>query len=94
VQKDGTTMKKRYLLLLAAIAIISVSVFILAVVLPTWPAVTKANFDRIKTGMTYAEVVEILGEKPPSGHGWDVWQAADGSAAYVSFNDGRVLNSL
>jgi hypothetical protein len=57
-------MKKKYLLLLAAIAVISVSVFVVAVVLPTRPGITKANFDRVQIGMTQAEVVEIFGERP------------------------------
>jgi hypothetical protein len=62
VQRDGTTMKKKYLLLLAAIGVISVSVFVWFAVLSTQSRVTKANLGRVRVGMSYGEVVDILGE--------------------------------
>jgi hypothetical protein len=64
VQQDGTMMKKKYLLLLAAIVVVAAYMVVAVVVLPTGPGVTKANFDRIKIGMTRAEVMKILGEEP------------------------------
>jgi hypothetical protein len=117
VQQDGTTMKKKYPLLLTAIGVIAAYMVVAVVVLPTMSGVTKANFDRIKVGMTHAEVVEILGEEPVSagpmaaldfgrtgtGPGithtsskdvYEVWQAADGSIAWVSFRYDCVRSSL
>jgi hypothetical protein len=96
VQQDGTTMKKKYLLLLVAIAVIGV--LALVVVLPG-PGVTKANFGRIKVGMTFAEVVKIFGERPTwAFHDNELdpsevregWVADDWSIAWVGFAQGRV----
>lgn len=44
-------MKKRYLLITALVLLLS-----------GCSNVTKANYDKIKSGMTYDEVVEILGK--------------------------------
>jgi hypothetical protein len=92
-------MKKKGLLLFAAIAVIAACVFVWFVVLPNRPGVTKANFDRVKVGMNLTEVVEIFGEEPTyrqfNNRGIkvrvDIWQAADGSCAYVDSNHGRVV---
>jgi hypothetical protein len=100
VRQGGTTMKKKYLLLVAAIAIIAVSAFVLAVVLATEPGVTKANYDLVKRGMSYAEVVELFGSKPTVAYlnrrvdatGLVYWRDADGSIALVTFSDGRVVD--
>jgi hypothetical protein len=53
---------KKHLLLIAAllIAVITLALGLLAM-MPPGPGVTKANFDRIKEGMTRAEVEEIFG---------------------------------
>jgi len=40
------------------------AVLIVLALLPARPGVTKANFDRIKVGMTQAEVEAIFGAKP------------------------------
>jgi hypothetical protein len=66
-------MKKKYLLLLAAIAVIAACVFVfVVVVLPTRSGVTKANFDQIEKGMSRADIVEIFGEHQPSTGGTEL----------------------
>jgi hypothetical protein len=52
--------KKRLLLIASFPFTIALTLGVLAM-LPPSPGVTKANFDRIKEGMTKAEVEEILG---------------------------------
>jgi hypothetical protein len=57
--------KKRLLLIAGAIAaVVGLTLGVLAL-LPPKPGITKENFDRIEIGMTYDEVVAILG--PPTG---------------------------
>ena len=65
--------------------------------MPPSPGVTKANFDRIKGGMTKPEVLAILGESSFEGRGYydrdgfsiaASWIADDGSIARMQF-DGR-----
>jgi hypothetical protein len=58
----GLLMRKRLLLSIAAmIAIVCVVLLILAMLPPSGPGTIKANFDRIKKGMTGAQVKSILG---------------------------------
>lgn len=66
--------------------------------------VTLANFDRIKTGMTYAEVCDIFGcegtpkkiEKSSSGRPETrhyEWYDREGGSAYLRFQEGRVISA-
>jgi hypothetical protein len=58
------TKKRRYLLtaaILGALIAIALCVFAMLPAQPAQPGVTKANFDRIKVGMTRTEVEAILG---------------------------------
>jgi hypothetical protein len=94
-------MKKKYLHLLAVIAVIAAYMVVVVVVLPTRSGVTKANFNRIKMGMTYAEVVEIIGERPrfdpfasnlASDFEPRLWWASNGSYARFRFTNDRVAH--
>jgi hypothetical protein len=90
--------KKHFLLIVALPLSIAVTLCVLAMI-PPRPGVTKANYDRIETGMTKAEVEEIFGGKeidllaaPMKNRSWDVfgrsvWTADDGSEAWISFGD-------
>jgi hypothetical protein len=90
-------MTKKRLLLIASLPLtIAVTLCVLAMP-PPRPGVTKANFDRIKKGMTKAEVEAIFGEKgdwPDStaqvGQAM-CWRAKDGSGAVVEFVDECVV---
>ena len=86
------TMTKKRLVLIAAVPLtIAVALGVLAM-LPPSPGVTKANFDRIETGMTLAEVEAIFERKGVlgwSGEGVSIysWEAYDGSSASVEFSN-------
>jgi hypothetical protein len=88
-------MKKKYLLLLATIAVIAACVFVVVVVLPTRSGVTQANFDRIKRGMSPAQVAEIFGQPPSERNDLgdpffiNIYRHADGSFAWVLFKKAR-----
>jgi hypothetical protein len=69
--------EKRLLLIASAIAaVVGVTLGVLAL-LPPRPGVTKENFDRIKEGMTRAEVEAIFGE-PPNSRIWNIFEKGDG----------------
>ena len=56
-------MRKRLLLSTAALAVLACVVLLVLAMLPPRPGVTKANFDRIKVGMTEDDVARILGRR-------------------------------
>ncbi len=92
--------KKRFLLIAAVPLAIAVTLGVLAL-LPARPTVTKANFDRIDTGMTLAEVEQILGKKgelalneTQNQDRLTVWAADDGSKAYICSSDDCVTIAL
>ena len=85
-------MRKRLLLAGGTMmGLVGVVLTVLAM-LPPGPGVTKANFDRIEKDMTRVEVDELFGGKKPLeriDQGW-VWDADDGSEAYIAFAGGGV----
>ena len=89
-------MKKRLLLIAALPLAVAVALGVLSI-LPSRHGVTRANFDRIETGMPKAEVVAIFGEKGQPWHGAPevgkamFWIASDGSFALVMFVDECVV---
>jgi hypothetical protein len=88
-------MTRRRLLLIASLPLaIAVIIGVLAM-LPARPGVTKANFDRIEKGMTFAEVEKIFGQ-PPAEEQWGnifIWRIAErkGEAIVIFDNDGMVI---
>jgi hypothetical protein len=95
----GTTMiNKRLIVMGGAIAMAACAVLFVIAMLPPRVGVAKANFDRIKVGMTRADVATILG---PPVYGYqecdlapwvDFWNHDDGKDACVVeyFEDGVV----
>jgi hypothetical protein len=90
-------MTKKRLLLLASLPLTVLVIFGVLAMLPPRPGVTKANFDRVKEGMTLAEVEEIFGRvrdlqgaSPVEGTVLMFWQETDGSWARIEFLDDRV----
>jgi len=89
--------RRRRILLSAAVfaACVAVLLGVLAM-LPPRPGVTNANFDRIEKGMTFAEVMTILG-RPGLEASMDpfdnnvslFWFHADGSRTHVLFAAGK-----
>src|SRR4051794_34632049 len=71
---------------------IAVTLGVVAILLPS-SGVTKANFDRIKEGMTRKEAEEVFGKEGTTvfdtGQVQLVrWEASDGSRAEIDFVDG------
>jgi len=89
------TRKRRYLISAAVLAAcVCIAIGVLAM-LPPQPGVTKANFDRVKPGMTLAEVEQILGptvtNDPESANNpICVWQEANGAGAVIFFSKERL----
>nr|WP_275941792.1 DUF3862 domain-containing protein [Nostoc sp. UIC 10630] len=63
--------------------------------------VTKEEFDKIKQGMSYQEVIDVVGEKPTddNSESWGayvptvwIWKNANGSRVDVSFDRGQVFS--
>jgi len=54
--------RKLYIVLCGILASIACTLLVAFVFIPARPGVTKGNFDRIKLGMTKAEVAAILGK--------------------------------
>jgi hypothetical protein len=89
--------KKRYIASTAVIAACACFVLGALTMLPPRPGVTKGNFDRIKHGMTKAEVESLFGPPPMApivsstkpGKGliehW-LWRGRDGEAEIVFVN--------
>jgi hypothetical protein len=50
------------------------------------PGVTRANFDRIKEGMTLQEVEQIFGGPGTYTWGGYWWQSDDGARVFVEIN--------
>lgn len=85
-------MKRRHWMLAGFLATgICLTLFTLAM-LPPRAGVTKANFERIKIGMSEGEVWEIFGKKEPAGAyprangSGVVWDNDDGSSATIEFD--------
>ena len=83
------TMTKNRLILLASVPLtFAVTLGVLAM-LPPGPGVTKANFDRIREGMTYDEVEHILGQEGIHRERREAvlyyWEADNGSQAWIQF---------
>lgn len=88
-------MTKRRLLLIASLPLTVVVTLGVLAMLPSddRPGVTKANYDRIKRGMTKAEVEEVFGETSDLGMRLNSaityeWRHTDGSCAEVTFSLG------
>lgn len=93
-------MIKKFLILIVGASAACVTALVLLVVPSAGPGVTKANFDRIRIGMTKPQVDEILGPQDEysantihatfsvsSGYNRRYhWQAAEGSRVEVSFH--------
>jgi hypothetical protein len=56
------TRKRRYVISAAILAACLGIILGVLAMLPPQPGVTKANFDRVKIGMAWAEVDEIFGQ--------------------------------
>jgi hypothetical protein len=94
------TMTKKRLLLIATMPLAVAVTLAVLLMLPPSPGVTKANFDRIRTGMTVAEVEEAFGgqsiDDAPKRGGWFElrWLADDGSRVFIVFLDDCVASKL
>lgn len=98
-------MRRRLLLASAVLAPLLLGGALLAWLLtPEGPGLTRGNFCRVRPGMTYPEVVAILGEpdQPPSSPAWmsdGVWRG-EGCLATVEFGgvltpgDGLVMDAF
>jgi hypothetical protein len=88
-------MTKKRLLLIASLPLAVALVIGVLAMLPPRPGVTKANFDRIETGMTESEVEQILGGKAKCRVGGEtveaIWEADDASSTLVEFEADRVF---
>jgi hypothetical protein len=91
------TKKHRYLVC-AAILAACVCIALGVLALPPQPGVTKANFERIKEGMSLREVKGILGESFIDASPWRIhgnialsWSHTDGSLIIIHFNEERVF---
>ena len=90
-------MRKHYLISAGSFAACFFFIFAVVAMIPSRLGVTKANFDRIQKGMTFADVSSLLGELPGidnipavAKHSFVVWVAGDGATAEISFNNGLV----
>lgn len=81
-------MRKRLLLSAATMAgLVGVGLVVLAM-LPPRPGVTKVNFDRVKKGMTLAEVQAILGDEGEvPGPGRRIWRHTDKTVIIVDSDE-------
>jgi hypothetical protein len=87
-------MKKKWLLIgIATLAITSGLAVAIPALQPPRPGVTKANFDRIETGMTMSEVEAVFGQGPNivsvEGAVYNPvrdWIGADWAIASIHFN--------
>ena len=86
-------MRKRLLLAAGTMAGLVGVVLVVLTMLPPNTGVTKANFDRIKDGMTMNEVELIFGEESKWSTGRiggsiiEIWESADGASACVRFRE-------
>jgi hypothetical protein len=86
-------MTTKRLALLAVLPLIIAVILGVLAMLPSGPGVTPADYNRIKAGMTLAEVEEIFGRKGIDRGEWGMmWRANDGSAAMVRFSDDCVMS--
>jgi hypothetical protein len=89
-------MKKRLIVSAGMLTLSAGAAFLVLWLHPARPAVTKANFDRVETGMTLGEVEAILGAdkgslididiKLPVGHELETWGGEDG-VAWIIFDE-------
>jgi hypothetical protein len=94
----GRMTKKRLGLIAVLPLTIAVTLGVLAM-LPPGPGVTKANYDRIQTGMSVQDVELLLGGTALPFHGFPhrgseifVWQGDDGALAFVEIADSSVIS--
>jgi hypothetical protein len=99
---QGAVMKKRYLAVAGLPAVCTCLILVVLAVLPHSAAITKSNFDRIKEGMTLAEVEAILGtdrgfggipagiKLPTRGHKNEVWGGEEGYAI-ITLNERKCV---
>ena len=93
-------MRKRWLLAAGTMAGLVGVVLVVLAMLPPGPGVTKANFDRIKIGMTKIEVEEIFGEKGifvkvEKGEAPCLfWNAGDRAEVWIRFSDDCVNGDM
>jgi hypothetical protein len=85
-------MRKRLILATVAVAVIACIVLAALATLPPRSGVTKANFDRIKAGMSRAEVEELFGRPADTSylhgglkirHTVEVWHGVEGEATII-----------
>jgi hypothetical protein len=93
-------MTKKRLLLLASLPLTIALTLGVLVMLPPRPGVTKANFERIRKGMTVEEVKEVFGETHfRIGPAWgkntwvSFWSDSKRSAAVCFDDDGCVIET-
>jgi len=91
-------MTKKRLLLIASLPVAVVAILGVSAMLPARPGVTRANFDRLKNGMTAADAEQVFGCRatpeltrtfmehrvwePDS---WQGWVAVDKSIALIQY---------
>lgn len=95
---EKSMTKKRLLFVDAALLGILLLALLSAALLVPSPGVSKANFERIALGMSFAEVTTILGE-PQERLGWEwdsghyintyFWKDPRGHEIYVRFDSGE-----
>ena len=93
-------MARNRLMIASGILAIAACVVLAVAILPARAGVTKANFNRVKIGMTRAEVTTILG---PAVYGYqecelapwvDFWNHDDGKdACVIEYFEGGVVDT-
>jgi hypothetical protein len=87
-------MTKKRLILFAVLPVTIATVVGLLALLPPWPGVTKANFDRVQEKMTAAEIEEIFGRKGIVRMRGEIelrsWRGDDKSEVWVLLRSDRV----
>jgi hypothetical protein len=92
----STARMTRKRLLVTAMLLVAIIVTLgVSVMLPTYPGVTKANFDRIEIGMHERDVEALFGELGFRGHrnrGDPFWNGIGYSVKVAVNNDSRVID--
>lgn len=85
--------KRRWLAIAGVLGILACMTLLVLVLKPAGPGVTKTNFDRIKAGMSRAEVEELFGRPADARylhgglkirHTVEVWHGVEGEATIIS----------
>jgi len=94
---DNVTRRKLVILLILVVVAVAVATPLIIAGIPTGPAPTKANLDKVLEGMTMPEVEAILGHDRILGYvsgslfsmsSQHDWVASDGARASVTFSGG------